>query len=168
MKKIILLLLTTLTLPLASYGQRNNDRISLGVGALYQRGLDATLAFEHETKHHNMWEFFGNAYLKWYECETCNHVCPESFWKEYRTWEVGVAYKPCVARGKNHFGNLRLGVGGGSDTNHFMGGLHVGYEHNYALRKGWYMFWQARTELMLKGRDLFRTGIAIGFKIPTN
>ena len=127
-------------LALSVSAQRNSNRISMGVGALYERGLDATLAYEHEAKHHTLWEFFVNVYLKWKECGACEHVCPESFWRNYRTWEVGVAYKPCVVRGKNHFGNARIGVGGGSDTNHFMGGLHVGYEHNYALRKGWYLY----------------------------
>ena len=48
-----------------------------------------------------------------------------------------------------------------------LGGIHVGYEHSYALRKGWKLFWQAKCDLMIKGEDLFRTGIVIGVKIPT-
>jgi len=48
------------------------------------------------------------------------------------------------------------------------GGLHVGYEHNFALRHGWELFVQAKCDLTLpKREDLFRTGIVIGFKIPT-
>ena len=42
-----------------------------------------------------------------------------------------------------------------------------GYEHSYALRKGWELFWQAKCDLMIKGKDLFRTGIVIGVKIPS-
>ena len=50
----------------------------------------------------------------------------------------------------------------------FVGGLHVGYEHNFALRHGWGLFVQAKCDLTLpKREDLFRTGIVIGFKIPT-
>ena len=64
-------------------------------------------------------------------------------------------------------GNLRLGGSLGSDRDKVLGGIHVGYEHSYALRKGWKLFWQAKCDLMIKGEDLFRTGIVIGVKIPT-
>ena len=40
--------------------QQNSDRISLGFGCLYERGWDVTLAYEHETKEHNAWEYFAN------------------------------------------------------------------------------------------------------------
>lgn len=82
--------------------------------------------------------------------------------------EIGAAYKPCVARGRNNYGNLRIGASAGSDTDKFVGGLHVGYEHNFALRHGWELFVQAKCDLTLpKREDLFRSGIVIGFKIPT-
>ena len=87
--------------------------------------------------------------------------------KNYNTLGVGAAYKPCVFRSRNHHGNLRLGGSLGSDRNRVLGGIHVGYEHSYALRKGWELFWQAKCDLMIKGEDLFRTGIVIGVKIPT-
>ena len=45
--------------------QTNSDRISVGVGALYERGLDMTISYEHETKYHNAWEYFANGYIKW-------------------------------------------------------------------------------------------------------
>ena len=81
---------------------------------------------------------------------------------------VGVAYKPCVWRGRNNYGNLRIGASAGSNTDKFLGGIHVGYEHNYALRRGWVLYWQAKCDLMLPDRkDLFRTGVTLGFKIPT-
>lgn len=61
-----------------------------------------------------------------------------------------------------------LAQSAGSDTDKFVGGLHVGYEHNFALRHGWGLFVQAKCDLTLpKREDLFRTGIVIGFKIPT-
>ena len=82
--------------------QQNSGRISLGFGCLYERGLDVTLSYEHETKYHNAWEYFANGYIKWDECASCGHVCPESFWNNYRSYGFGIAYKPCVARGRNH------------------------------------------------------------------
>ena len=170
MKKLFTILAIVSSFSLSSYAQSHSDRITFGMGLLYERGLDAdaTLAWEHETKYHNAWEYFVNGYLKWDECESCGHVCPESFWKNYRTWGVGVAYKPCVWRGRNNYGNLRIGASAGSNTDKFLGGIHVGYEHNYALRRGWVLYWQAKCDLMLPDRkDLFRTGVTLGFKIPT-
>lgn len=84
--------------------QTNSDRISVGVGALYEQGFDMTLSYEHETKYHNAWEYFANGYIKWDECKSCGHVCPDSFWRNYRSYGFGIAYKPCVTRGRNHHG----------------------------------------------------------------
>ena len=164
MKKAILmamLLIATLT---SSYAQDGSNRVSLGTGVLYERGLDLTLSYEHETKYHNAWEYFGNVYLKWDECASCGHVCPDSFWKNYRTYDFGIAYKPCVVRGRNNHGNVRIGASVGSDTDKVIGGIHVGYEHSYAFRSGWQIFWQVKTDIMIKGLDTFRTGAALGIK----
>lgn len=142
-------------------------RIQIGTGLLYKNGMDVTIGYEYETRYHNAWEFFGNAYLKWEECSSCGHVCPESFWNNYNTWGLGVAYKPCVTRGRNHHGNFRLGGSLGSDRHNVLGGIHVGYEHSHSLKKGWQLFWQVKSDIMIEGKDLFRTGIVIGIKIPT-
>ena len=40
--------------------QTYSDHIDLGVGAYYERQLDGTFAYEHETKYHNSWEYFFN------------------------------------------------------------------------------------------------------------
>lgn len=63
MKKIILSLIMVLSCTISSFAQSHSDRLSLGVGALYERGLDATIAWEHETRHHNAWEYFINGYI---------------------------------------------------------------------------------------------------------
>ena len=125
--------------------------------------MDVTLAYEHEMNYHNAWEFFANGYLQWKECGTCGHVCPESFWRNYHTYGFGVAYKPCVVRGRNHFGNLRIGASGGSDTKKFLAGIHLG---NYVLRSGWVFFWQVKGDVMIKGADLLRAGVGLGVKLP--
>lgn len=151
----------------AASADDNQGRITVGVGLLYKNGADLTLAYEHETRYHNAWEYFGNVYLQWDECRSCGHVCPESFWHNYNTWGVGAAYKPCVIRGRNNHGNLRIGGSVGSDRHEVLGGIHAGYEHSYRLRGGWQFYWQVKSDLMINGKDLFRTGVAIGFKIPT-
>ena len=97
MKKILLVLVTVITFAMNGKAQSNSDRLSLGIGCLYQNGLDLTLSYEHEGKYHHTWEFFANGYLKWDECKSCGHICPESFWRNYRSYGFGVAYKPCGA-----------------------------------------------------------------------
>lgn len=166
MKITLLLVLVCMGFVTDTYAQRNSGRLSLGVGVLYKNGMDVTLAYEHEMNYRHAWEFFANGYLQWAKCGTCQHICPESFWKNYRTYGFGVAYKPCVARGRNHYGNLRIEASAGSDTKKFLGGLHLGYEHNYVLRSGWTLFWQVKGDVMIKGADLFRTGVAMGVKLP--
>lgn len=144
----------------------NQNHVLLDVGALYETGFDATVAYEHEGKYHNAWEYFATGYIKYDDDPEAGHITRKSFWKNYRSWHVGIAYKPCVARGRNHHGNARIGVSGGSDTNEFVGGIHVGYEHTYALKGGWRLFFQVKEDVVIRGEDLFRTGIAIGVKVP--
>lgn len=88
MKKIILSLIMVLSCTISSFAQSHSDRISLGVGTLYEHGVDATISWEHETRHHNAWEYFINGYIKWDECALCGHICPESFWKTIAPGEL--------------------------------------------------------------------------------
>ena len=71
-----------------------------------------------------------------------------------------------MTRGRNHHGNLRIGASGGSDTEKFIGAVHLGYEHTYALRGGWGIFWQVKEDVVFRGQDLFRTGVTVGLKLP--
>ena len=45
--------------------QSNSNRITFGVGVLDERGFDATLSVDHETKNHNAWEYFANYYIQY-------------------------------------------------------------------------------------------------------
>lgn len=166
MKKIFLLctvLFGLLSPMIASDGEKF---IQLGTGVLYERGWDLTVGVEQETRYHNAWEYFGNVYLKWEECNSCGHICPDSFWKSYNTWALGAAYKPAFVRKRNSVGRARLGVSAGSDKYEFVAGLHVGYEHNYTLRNGMVVYWHVKSDLMINGKDFFRTGVVLGVKLP--
>ena len=144
----------------------NQNHLLLDVGALYEKGFDATVAYEHESKYHNAWEYFATGYLKYADDPDAGHITKQSFWHSYNTWHVGIAYKPCVSRGRNHHGNARIGVSGGSNLHRFVGGIHIGYEHSYALKGGWNLFFQVKEDVVIKGEDLFRSGIAVGIKLP--
>lgn len=166
MRKILMILVAVLAVSATAFAGDHDGRVSFGIGLLYENGLDATLSYERENAYHNACEFFANGYLKWDKCASCGHVCPDSFWKNYRSWSIGAAYKPCVVRGRNHYGSFRFGGSLGSDTHRVLGGVHAGYEHNYRLRGGWQVYWQVKSDLMIKGKDLFRTGIVLGVKLP--
>lgn len=166
MKKTIILIITCVCVAASANAQQGSGRLSLGTGLLYKNGMDITLAYEHEMNYRHAWEFFVNGYLQWAECGSCGHICPESFWRNYRSYGFGVAYKPCMTRGRNYYGSLRIGASAGSDTNKFLGGLHLGYEHNYVLRAGWTLYWQVKSDVMVKGADVLRAGVVRGVKLP--
>lgn len=147
--------------------QNRTDYINTGLGYLLENNVEGTVSFEHETKYHNAWEYFVSASLKYEECKDCGHICDESFWNNYNTVAFGVAYKPCVIRGRNHHGNLRFGASVGCATgNDIVTGLHAGYEHSYTLHSGWQLYWQVKCDGMINGKDAIRGGIAAGIKIP--
>lgn len=118
------------------HAQSHGNHIMVGVGGSYPRGVEATIAYEHETEYHSAWEYFATGYLKYEEDPEAGHITNESFWHSYNTWTVGAAYKPCVSRGRNHHGNFRIGVSVGSDLDKVISAGHLGYEHTYNLYNG--------------------------------
>jgi len=164
--KFFLFLVVLLSVPVFCQAQANNNHLMLSVGAMYERGLDATLAYEHGGRYHNAWEYFVTYYIKYDEDPNAGHITKKSFWHNYNSWHVGIAYKPCTDRGRNHHGNVRIGASAGSDMDRFVGGVHVGYEHSYALKHGFELFFQVREDVIIRGEDLFRTGISVGVKLP--
>jgi hypothetical protein len=148
------------------HAQQNNNHLLLGVGVLYPRGFDVTLSYEHSSRYHHAWEYFAMGYLQYSKDPDVGHVTNKSFWNNYNSWHLGIAYKPCVSRGRNHHGNLRLGGSIGSNTDDVLGGLHIGYTHSYALIYGWELFFTIKEDVIFGGRDLFRTGANFGIKMP--
>jgi hypothetical protein len=91
MKKTIIVIITCVCIAASANAQQGSGRLSLGTGLLYKNGMDITLAYEHEMNYRHTWEFFVNGYLQWAECASCGHICPESFWRNYRSYGFGVA-----------------------------------------------------------------------------
>lgn len=166
MKRKILFIMMSIMLFSTVQAQTNDNHLLLSVGALYERGLDATIAYEHGSKYHNAWEYFATGYVQYDDDPDAGHITKKSFWHNYNSWHLGIAYKPCVTRGRNHHGNLRIGASGGSDTHDFVGGVHVGYEHTYALKNGWELFFQVKEDAIINSGMDWRTGISLGCKLP--
>lgn len=166
MRRMILAVALISLAVLPACAQSRSNRLSLSAGYAPVRGLSATFAYEREVRYHRSFEILADAYLKWEDCPSCGHVCPDSFWNSYNTFLFGGTWKPCVLRRRNSWGNLRLGADFGTDKSEFVAGILLGYERNYALNNGWLFFWQARTDIMINARDVFRPGISIGIKFP--
>ena len=158
MRRFLMIAVVLLTTVMAK-AQDNSNRIGVGVGAFYRPAASATLFWEHETRYHNAWEFFATGSLKLDDIEDLG--------ANYRCWGVGAAWKPCVFRARNRFGSARIGVSLGAAPTDFLAGIHAGWQHSYALRRGWQFYWQAGVDVMLPRRDdLFRVGAGVGIKMP--
>lgn len=162
----VLFLLVVLSLPTALKAQSHGNWLMVSAGASYPNGLEATLGYEHAVNYHSSWEYFASYYIKYDKNPDFGHITRESFWNNYNTWNVGIAYKPCVSRGRNHHGNFRLGASAGSDLDHAIGIFTLGYEHTYTLYHGWAFFFQVKEDVGIRLRDTFRTGAYIGLKVP--
>lgn len=163
---VIALFFVMLLLPVCARAQSHGNHVMLQIGASYPNGLEGTVAYEHETEYHNSWEYFASYYIKYDDDPGVGHITNESFWHNYNTWNVGIAYKPCVSRGRNHHGNALVGISGGSDLDHAIGMAHLGYEHTYNLYNGWSLYLKVREDVGIRLKDTFRTGVYIGVKVP--
>ena len=159
---VCLMILCTVT----ATAQTHDDHIMIDIGASYPKGLESTIAYEHEMNYHNALEYFASYYIKYDKDPEAGYVTKHSFWKSYNMWTIGLVYKPCVVRGRNYHGNLRIGAGGGSDLHQAAGVGTLGYEHTFNLYNGWSVFFQVKEDVTLKGEALFRTGATLGVKIP--
>ena len=158
MRRILMIAVVLLSTVLVK-AQDNSNRIGMGLGGFYRPAASATLFWEHETHYHNAWEFFATGSLKLDDFEYLG--------TNYRCWGVGAAWKPCLYRARNRYGSARIGVSLGAAPTDFLAGIHAGWQHSNALRKGWQFYWQAGVDVMIPKRDdLIRVGAGIGIKMP--
>ena len=155
MRRILMIAVVLLSTVLVK-AQDNSNRIGVGLGGFYRPAASATLFWEHETHYHNAWEFFAEGRVLF--PDDLSQV--SQLWDiSGKQWGVGAAWKPCVYRARNRYGSARIGVS--------LAGIHAGWQHSYAMRRGWQFYWQAGVDVMLpKRNDLFRVGAGIGIKMP--
>lgn len=166
LKKSLWMMIPALLFSLSSKAQNQGNHLMVAVGGAYPRTLETTLSYERETLYHNAWEYFATCTIQYDEDPEAGHITRTSFWHNYNTWGVGAAYKPCVTRGRNHHGSLRVGASAGSDLNKAIGAVHVGYEHSYNLYDGWSFFFSVKEDITIRGKERFKTGVNLGLKIP--
>ena len=149
MRRILMIAVVLLSTVLVK-AQDNSNRIGMGLGGFYRPAA---------SHYHNAWEFFATGSFKLDDFEYLG--------TNYRCWGVGAAWKPCLYRARNRYGSARIGVSLGAAPTDFLAGIHAGWQHSYALRKGWQFYWQAGVDVMIPKRDdLIRVGAGIGIKMP--
>lgn len=163
MKRLFLLMALAVALSLQPVSaQGRSDRLGMGAGIMVSPAADATVFWEHETRYHNAWEVFAEGYLKY-------DVNGSGLRGSYGCWGVGAAWKPCILRSRNRYGNMRMGVSCGSNTDDFVAGIHLGFERSYVLHHGWRLYWRAGMEMRVPKRDdLIRGGLSLGFMLPVS
>ena len=158
MRRLVMIAVVLLSTGLAR-AQDNTNRIGVGVDGFYRPAASVSLFWEHETHYHNVWEFFATGSLKLDNLDDLG--------TNYKAWGVGAAWKPCLYRARNRHGSARIGVSLGAAQADFLAGIHAGWQHSYALRKGWQFYWHVGVDVMVpKRNDLFRVGAGIGIKMP--
>lgn len=167
MKKIFLVLIVTLSFSLKLFAGDGDKHLSIAGGWQYKNTVNALVSLEFETKYHNSWEVYvdlSNAYAK---CPDHNKIDSKSFW-DYKTFGMGVAYKPTFWRGKNSTLRWRVGADIGANQKGFQASVDIGIEYNYALKNGMQLFMLQKNDFVFWTRDHFRNGLLIGLKIPLN
>lgn len=144
LKKSIGMLALAWGIPSSMVAQNQGSHLMIAVGGAYPRTLESTISYEKEMLYHNAWEYFATYSVQYDEDPEAKHITRKSFWHNHNTWGVGAVYKPCVGRGRNHHGSLRIGASAGSDFHKAIGAVHVGYEHTYNLYDGWSVFFAIR------------------------
>lgn len=149
----------------AKAGERDTYA-GIHVGVAYPRIFNATLTYEKERAYHHAVEAYVDYFTQWSTCPTCDKVCRDTFWKQHYGLGVGLAYKPCVSRGKNTFSRFRFGADVGTCTRSFAAGLEVGYEWIYTLENRLQVVLQEKSEVTFWNKPRFKNGVLVGVRIP--
>ena len=64
----------------SAMGQGHGNHLTVGIGASYPKGFEATLAYEHEMNYHNAMEYFANYYIQYETDPEAGYVTTKSFW----------------------------------------------------------------------------------------
>lgn len=165
MKKLltILLLIAATTTVRAGDGDRH---IGIQAGILYPGMLNGTFSVDFETRYHNAFEFYLDAFTQWKDCPDCGKVCKDSFWKSNYGLSIGAAYKPTVARTRNSVGRFRMGGDIGTAKRGFALGVELGYEHVWTFKNNVQFVFQQKNEVTFWAKPTWRFGGLIGLRLP--
>lgn len=174
MKKILLILLISFnaTLLFAGDGDR---RLCLGGG--WQTNIinfndnlkiaDVSLGYEFEGRYHKAWELNLDLATAYVVCPIDKVVCTKSFF-DYRSFGIGIAYKPEISKGKNSLLRWKIGANIGANEDGFQAGIVGGLEYSYCFKNRLQLFAFQKNDFVFLSRDNFRNGLIVGLKLPLN
>ena len=142
--------------------------VGFQAGVMYPNVLNGVLSVDFETRYHNAFEVYIDAFTQWEDCTDCGKVCRQSFWKSNYGLGVGAAYKPVVHRARNSFGRLRMGADIGTCSRAFSLGIELGYEYVWTFRNNVQFVLQQKNEVTFWGRPTWKFGGMVGFRLPLN
>ena len=160
---IILLIAAVITPAKAGDGDKH---VGFQAGLMYPGVLNGVLSVDFETRYHNAFEFYIDAFTEWKDCRDCGKVCKESFWKSNYALGVGAAYKPVVHRSRNSVGRFRIGADIGTCSREFALGIEAGYEYVWTFKNNVQFVLQQKNELTFWGRPTWKFGGMVGFRLP--
>ena len=167
MKKFLSLILLLLTVAVVPAKAGDGDRhVGIQAGLMYPSLLNGVLSVDFETRYHNAFEVYIDAFTQWEDCIDCGKVCRESFWKTNYGLGIGAAYKPVVHRSRNSFGRFRMGADIGTCSRKFSMGVELGYEYVWTFRNNVQFVIQQKNEVTFWGRPTWRFGGLLGFRLP--
>lgn len=160
---IILLIAAVITPAKAGDGDKH---VGFQAGLMYPGVLNGVLSVDFETRYHNAFEFYIDAFTEWKDCQDCGKVCKESFWKSNYALGVGAAYKPVVHRSRNSVGRFRIGADIGTSSREFALGIEAGYEYVWTFKNNVQFVLQQKNELTFWGRPTWKIGGMVGIRLP--
>lgn len=160
---IILLIAAVITPAKAGDGDKH---VGFQAGLMYPGVLNGVLSVDFETRYHNAFEFYIDAFTEWKDCQDCGKVCKESFWKSNYALGVGAAYKPVVHRSRNSVGRFRIGADIGTCSREFALGIEAGYEYVWTFKSNVQFVLQQKNELTFWGRPTWKIGGMVGIRLP--
>lgn len=164
MKKVLVIISAAL-FSLKSFAGDGDKFLNLSGGYQWKNTVNLLVGFEAETKYHNAWELYFDLSTAYTTCPTCYKVCSKSFW-DYKTFGLGIAYKPSLYRGKNSVVRWRIGADIGANRKGFQASIDLGIEYSYSFRNGMQVFVLQKNDFVFWTRDHFRNGLLVGVKFP--
>lgn len=139
--------------------------LNISGGWQWKNTVNAIIGFEAETKYHNAYELYVDLATAYEICPQHGVVDSKSFWT-YKTFGIGLAYKPSMWRGKNSTVRWRFGADLGANRKGFQASIDLGLEYSYTCKNGIQFFVMQKNDFVFWTRDHFRNGLLIGIKFP--
>ncbi len=171
---LITLIISVFYLPKAN-AQNGYQYLNLGIGYLDKpnHGLTGSIAMEFMGKYLNSWEVYVQASKLSYA--QTNSTITDSLSSKISTtikqqtnynYTAGLIYKHLVLRSRNTCLRIKGGLGVGSDTNSLIIETIAGFELSKTLKGGFELVLQQNNGYVFHSNQSWRSGFALGFKIP--